>query len=205
MSPAIRIRSGAFQLPRQNLPPTTPTAPAASPGNARSPGPAGLRPPQRDRSVPSPAHPLPPALRGRYRRQPRRQLAGEQWRQSRRQPSRYDPPSNAPPAAPAAAAPVAPAVDPRANYSSNASQANPATATPSGGGSPQYPNGDWPSSAGAEFPHRSNRALPGRTQPANFPAAWSASGQPSAGGLSLPMPPANQPPAAQFYSPPGRD
>ena len=60
----MRIRSGAVQLPRQNLPPTTPTATAASPGSAPIAGAGGPSAAAAGSLGNSPARPLRPALRG---------------------------------------------------------------------------------------------------------------------------------------------
>ena len=203
----MRIRSGAVQLPRQNLPPTTPTATAASPGNAPIAG-AGGPPAAAAGSLGTTAGAAVAAgvTGAAIAANPAGSWPANNGGNTARQPSRYDPPSNAPPAAPAAAAPVAPAVDPRANYSSNASQANPATATPSGVARPSIPTAIGHHRRRGRIPHRSNRALPGRTQPANFPARR---------GLRLGSRQRvachcrcrrriNRPPA-RFHSPPGRD
>ncbi|MCU0875109.1 MAG: hypothetical protein MUE50_22480 [Pirellulaceae bacterium] len=186
----VRIRSGAVELPRQNLPPAAPTANAGSPGSAPVAG-AGGSPGIASGAVAAGVAGAATAAN-----------AGSSWPANNRgstakQPSRYDPPSNAP--APTAAAPV----DPRTNASSAASQANPSIAPPAGAGMPQNPNAAWQPPPGQNTPLQQPDPSWQNAAGQNPNASWSASGQPVAGGLSLPMPPANQPPANAALQPAG--
>ncbi len=204
----VRIRSGVAELPRQNLAAPAPIAPVsatAPSGNQPVVGLGGPAPAAGNGLGAAVGTGAAAGLAGAAAANPASSWPANNVNPAARQPSRYDPPANAAGPTPGAAT-AAPAGDPRAAAAFNAGQAGPAVAPPTGAGTAQNPSAGWPTAPAANTPlQQPNSSWPNAAaQPPS--TSWPATGQPAAGGLSLPQPPTSpnavSPPAGQGLTDP---